>query len=58
MLGKSDPFWRVLLINGSGRKADEYARDEEFLAEHPTVHVCDNTVEDMRLKLTELGAIV
>lgn len=58
LLGLRDPFWRVLLINGSGRKADEYARDEEFLAEHPTVHVCDNTVESMRSKLAELGAII
>jgi hypothetical protein len=56
-LGKIDPFWRVLLIKGSGRKADEYANDQEFLDEHPTVHVCNNTVEDMRSKLLELGAI-
>ena len=56
-LGKTDPFWRVLLIKGSGRKADEYANDQEFLHEHPSVHVCDNTVEDMRRKLLELGAI-
>jgi hypothetical protein len=57
-LGKLNPFWRVLLIKGSGRKADEYANDQEFLEEHPTVHVCENTVEDMRRKLFELGAIV
>jgi hypothetical protein len=56
-LGQRDPFWRVLLINGSGRKADEYANDREFLSEHPTVHVCENTVEDMRRKFLELGAI-
>jgi hypothetical protein len=57
-LGQRDPFWRVLLINGSGRKADEYANDEEFLEEHPTVHVCNNTVDSMRSKLAELGAII
>jgi hypothetical protein len=56
-LGQTDPFWQVLLVRGSGRKADEYANDKEFLEENPTVHVCENTVEDMRCKLSELGAI-
>ncbi|MCA9801335.1 MAG: hypothetical protein KC777_05085 [Cyanobacteria bacterium HKST-UBA02] len=57
-LGKMDSFWRVLLIRGSGRKPDEYASDKEWLAEHPTVHVCENDLDDMRVKLAELGAIV
>lgn len=57
-LGKTDPFWQVLLVKGSGRKCDELAGDEEFLAEHPTVHVCENNVESMRQKLLELGALV
>lgn len=57
-LGKDDPFWKVLIINGSGRKADEYAQDEEFLKEHPNVHVCDNTLPSIRAKLLELGALV
>ena len=57
-LGKQNPFWQVLIVNGSGRKSDELAADEEFLAEHPTVHVCQNSVEDMREKLTDLGALV
>ena len=57
-LGKQDPFWRTLLVRGSGRKADQYANDRVFLEEHPTVHVCDNTVEDIRAKLLHLGALV
>lgn len=57
-LGDLDPFWRVLLINGSGRMADKYANDAAFLAEHPTVHVCENSVESIRAKLLALGALV
>ena len=57
-LGLTKPFYRVLLVKGSGGRADEYARNEVFLAAHPNVHVCDNTVESMRAKLSELGAIV
>jgi hypothetical protein len=57
-LGKTDPFWQVLIVKGSGRVADEFATDEEFLEEHrDTVHVCENTVEDMRAQLLALGAI-
>lgn len=56
-LGKRDPFWRVLIVNGSGRNADVMANDANFLAEHPHVHVCQNDVGDMRRKLTELGAL-
>jgi hypothetical protein len=56
-LGKHDPFWQVLLVKGSGRKSDMYAEDEDFLAEHPHIHVCDMTVDSMRQKLTELGAL-
>lgn len=57
-LGLQDPFWRVLIVNGSGRKADQYANDEQFLKDHPTVHVCQNDVNDIRAKLLELGALV
>lgn len=57
-LGLHDPFYRVLLVRGSGGTADKYATNEDFLAAHPHVHVCDNTVESMREKLLELGAIV
>lgn len=57
-LGQTDPFWRVLIVNGSGRNADVLANDANFLADNPTVHVCQNDVNDMRRKLTELGALV
>lgn len=57
-LGKQNPFWQVLIVQGSGRKSDELAADKEFLAEHPTVHVCKNNVDDMREKLEDLGALV
>jgi hypothetical protein len=58
-LGKLDPdHWKVLLIKGSGRKADQYASDDKFLAEHPTVHVAGPDAESIRSKLWELGAIV
>lgn len=57
-LGKDDPFWQVLLVDGSGRKADQYARDEQFRKEHPTINVCGNTEEEIRAALLELGALV
>lgn len=55
---KTNPAWRVLLVNGSGRKADEYANNDKFLADNPTVHVCENDLDSMREKLSELGALV
>jgi len=57
-LGRKDPFYRVLLVKNSGGTAGEFACDQDFLDEHPHVHVCDNTVDSMRTKLLELGAIV
>ncbi len=58
-LGRLDPDkWKVLLVNGSGRKADEYANNKKFLSHHPTVHVCQNTEQSIREKLTELGALI
>lgn len=56
--GLRDPFWRVLLVRGSGRSADKYAGNEQFLADHPTVSVCDNTEKDIRRALIELGALI
>lgn len=56
-LGETRPFYRVLLVRGSGGTADKYANNEAFLKAHPHVHVCDNEVESMRAKLLELGAI-
>ncbi len=56
-LGKVDPRYQVLLVKGSGRKADQYANDSAWLAEHPTVHVADNQLASIRGKLLQLGAI-
>lgn len=57
-LGQQDPeHWKVLLIGGSGRTADKYANDQEFLSDHPTVHVAGNTSGEIRQKFFELGAI-
>lgn len=56
-LGKVDPRWQVLLVKGSGRKSDQYANDAAWLAEHPTVHVAENSVKSIRSKLLQLGAI-
>lgn len=49
--------WPVLLIAESGRMAERYANDREFLLSHPSVHVVDNSSVALSLKLTELGAI-
>lgn len=57
-LGQQDPFWQVLIVDGSGRKADQYARDEQFKLDHSTIHVCSNTEEDIRAALLKLGALV
>jgi hypothetical protein len=57
-LGRRDPFYRVLLVKDSGGTSGEFACDQDFLDEHPHVHVCENTVDSMRAKLLELGAIV
>lgn len=56
--GQRNPAWNVLLVKGSGRKCDELANDDKFLADHPTVHVCENDIDHMREKLVELEALV
>jgi len=50
--------WNVLLIRESGRKCSQYASDEAWLAEHPSVYCADNDVEDINDKLFKLGALV
>jgi len=47
----------ILIIDGSGRVCDQYARDKDFLQEHPNVHVAQNEVSSIRSKLLELGAL-
>jgi hypothetical protein len=48
---------KVLIVRGSGRKADEYANNQSFLAEHPNVHVAEKDTASIRAKLLELGAL-
>lgn len=49
--------WPVLLVEGSGRKADELASDKEFLLQHPNVHVCARQIQSMRAALYELQVL-
>lgn len=58
--GKREPGkWNVLLVKGSGRIADRYACDEEWLADHPDVFVAEiDDVEEINAKLYQLGALV
>jgi hypothetical protein len=46
------------LVNGGGRKTDEYAANEEFLAAHPNVRVCEKNVRDFRNTLIEMGILL
>lgn len=49
--------WPVLLIKGSGRKADELAQDVVFLRANPTVSVCANDPVGLRQALVSLGVV-
>jgi hypothetical protein len=49
--------WPVLLVRGTGRMADRYAEDKEFLAAHPQVRVADANAWSIREKLEELAAV-
>lgn len=49
--------WPVLLINGSGRKTEEYANNIDFLQTYPNVHVAEKNVACLREKLFILGAL-
>ena len=40
--------WPVLLINGSGRKSDEYANNRKFLDKYPNVLVAEKDAESIR----------
>ncbi|MDZ4834194.1 MAG: hypothetical protein SGJ27_10495 [Candidatus Melainabacteria bacterium] len=58
-LGKSDPFWQVLIVKGSGRTADKFACDADFMEQHKeTVHSCGNSVEEIREALLKYNALV
>ena len=49
--------WPILLINGSGRKTEEYANNTEFLHKFPNVHVAENTAKSLKEKLFVLEAL-
>ncbi len=49
--------WPVLIVQGSGRKCDELALDEEFLRQHPNVTVCQRDAESMREALEQLEVV-
>ena len=49
---------RVLLIDGSGGKTEQLARDRDFLDQHPNVYVSDHTVDSLRHELFRAGALV
>jgi hypothetical protein len=49
--------WPVLLIRGSGRTADRYAEDVDFLSCHPSVSTVELSGEAMRERLQTLGVI-
>jgi len=48
--------WPVLIVQGSGRKCDELALDEEFL-KLPNVKVCQRDAASMRDALEALNAV-
>ncbi len=47
----------VLIVRGSGRVSDKLAADAEFLADHPTVRVCERNAQSMRAALQNLSVI-
>lgn len=49
--------WPVLLIRGSGRKADEYASNNMFLEAHPNVRVAEKDSENIRQHLISFGML-
>jgi hypothetical protein len=57
ILATAEKGWPILLIADSGRKTEEYAKNEKFLADYPNVHVAEKTAESIRDQLMSLGAI-
>lgn len=45
--------WPILLINGSGRKSEEYANNQKFLEEYPNVFVAEKDAASIRDVLLE-----
>jgi hypothetical protein len=58
-LGLQNPgLWNMLLIKDSGRIAEQFAEDADFLACHQNIVVAENDIDDMVAKLSDLGALV
>lgn len=57
ILATADLGWPLLLIRGSGRKTDEYAKNREFLSRYPNVICADADAQSVRRALTELGIV-
>ena len=61
VLATAQAGWPVLLIRGSGRKTDSLAeqleRDFQFRLEHPSIRVCDRSVDSFRAALQDLGVV-
>ena len=57
ILALSKEGWPVLLVNGGGRKTDEYASNEEFLTKYPNVKVCNKDVRSFRNALIEMSIL-
>ena len=53
-LGQRNEKFRVLLVDGSGRKTEEFANNAEWLAKYPTVHTVACTPEALDAKFREL----
>jgi hypothetical protein len=57
ILATAERGWPILLIADSGRKTEEYAKNEEFLRRYPNVRVAKKSVESIRGHLMSLGVI-
>ncbi len=57
ILATAELGWPVLLINGSGRKTEEYANNHWFLKKYPNVVVAEKNAASIRKELISLGVI-
>lgn len=57
LLATANRGWPVLLIEGSGRTTDRYARDAAFLGLHPNVRSAPKDAGTIRRVLHELGVV-
>lgn len=57
LLATAKRGWPILLIRGSGRKADEYASNQVFLETHPNVRVAEKDSADIRQHLISFGIL-